>query len=66
MAKKRDDAPAPLAVSISSAARMAGISRSMLYALIRAGEGPRTFKIGARTLIRVADLDLWLGRRAAA
>src|SRR5262249_14404858 len=39
-----------------------GISRSTFYVLIRAGEGPRIMKCGARTLISVDAAQAW--RRA--
>jgi predicted DNA-binding transcriptional regulator AlpA len=59
------DAPI-LAVSVPAAAKMAGISRSLMFALIAAGEGPRTFKIRKRTLIYFTVLDAWLEQMAAA
>lgn len=48
-----------LAVSPSEAAKMAGIGRTRLYESLSNGE-LRSFKIGARRLIRIRDLDRWL------
>ena len=56
----------PRALSVPSAARAAGISRSMLYKLAAAGKGPRTRKIGARTVILTSDLDTWLAAQEVA
>jgi excisionase family DNA binding protein len=41
-----------------------GVSRSRVYALIKAGELP-AYKDGARTLILVADIEAWLARLRA-
>jgi predicted DNA-binding transcriptional regulator AlpA len=47
--------PAPMpdydAYSVEQFCERHNISRSTFYVLVRAGQGPRTFKIGARTLI---------------
>jgi excisionase family DNA binding protein len=51
----------PIAVSPVDAARIAGVSRSRIYELIKAGELP-AYKDGARTLILVADIEAWLAR----
>lgn len=48
------------ALDVPDAATAAGISRSKLYALIREGEGPRTFKVGRRRLVRRQALQAWL------
>jgi excisionase family DNA binding protein len=53
--------PTPLAVSPRNAGRMAGISRSRIYELIKSGELP-AYKDGALTLILVADIEARLGR----
>lgn len=61
-----------LSMSIADAARACGLSRSFVYQCIKEGTGPRTFKVGARTLILVSDLHSWIetlrdsGRRVAA
>ncbi len=55
----------PLAVSIGDAAKLGGIGRTMLYAELAAGRGPRTFRINRRRLILVEDLREWLRDRAA-
>lgn len=49
-----------LALSIEEAAHAAGIGRTALYSLLGAGEGPRTFRVGRRRLIRRAALSEWL------
>ena len=53
-----------LAVSPNEAARMLGIGRTMLYALMGEGE-IRYSKMGSRTLIRVAELERWLKAQEA-
>lgn len=55
-------ASAPLAVGITDAARMAGISRATLWALLAEGEGPKTFMLGRRRLVRVESLTAWLSK----
>lgn len=50
-----------LAVSPSQAAIMVGLGRTKLYEAISSGELP-SFKIGARRLIRVEEIDAWLDR----
>ena len=42
----------PLAVSVGEAARLAGVSRTMLYQALRAGR-LRSLKIGSRRLITI-------------
>jgi excisionase family DNA binding protein len=49
----------PLAVSVDKAAVAAGLGRSTLYEAIRAGD-LRSAKIGARRVILLDDLRLWL------
>jgi len=49
-----------VAYSIVEAAAAVNISRSRLYELLIAGEGPPTIKLGRRRLIRRAALDEWL------
>jgi excisionase family DNA binding protein len=49
-----------VAYSIAEAAAASNISRSRLYELLTAGEGPPTIKLGRRRLIRRAALDEWL------
>lgn len=53
-------AAAPLAVSIADAARMVGIGRATLWARLADGEGPKTFMLGRRRLVRVDSLNAWL------
>lgn len=51
--------------SIKDAVRASGLGRTTLYELIKAGE-LNPVKIGARTLIRRADLEALLERKLAA
>ncbi len=55
----------PLAVPPLEAARLIGISRTGLYRLSASGE-IRLIKVGARTLVRTADLTAFLDRLATA
>lgn len=52
-----------LAVGMQEAARLSSIPRSGLYGEIKANR-LRSFKVGRRRLIRVADLDAYLERRS--
>jgi excisionase family DNA binding protein len=52
-----DDIPA-LAVSPTKAADLLGISRSKFYELLN--EEIPAFKVGRRTLVRVADIERFL------
>jgi len=52
----------PLTVRIRDACRMTGIGRSKLYELIAQGE-IETIKIGAITLVSVAELEDFLHRQ---
>lgn len=54
---------ADLALSVPRAAKAAGISRSYLWELIAAGEGPLVVRIGKRAVIRRDALDDWLKQR---
>ena len=51
------------ALSIDEAAAAAGIGRTLLYDLLKAGEGPKTIKIRRRRIIRVEALREWLQER---
>ncbi len=57
--------PAPLAVSVPAAARMASVSLRYLWGVIQRGELP-TAKLGRRRVVRVVDLDLWLAAKTRA
>lgn len=46
----------PIAVRVTEAARLLGISRSALYELIQTGE-VRSFKLGRTRLVPVASLN---------
>ena len=51
-----------LALGIRDAAAMTGLSRSTVYRFIKAGE-IRTFKIGYRRLITMAELQRWFRQK---
>lgn len=50
----------PLALSVSEAAKAAGISRATLYQEIADGRGPRVAKIRRRTVVTLEALTEWL------
>ena len=50
-----------LAVSPSEGALLAGIGRTKFYQMLNAGVVP-SFKVGARRLVRVAEIEAWLLR----
>ena len=49
----------PMAVSVTDAVAMTGISRSKLYQAMIAGR-LKSLKLGGRRLFRPADLENWL------
>lgn len=58
--------PRPLAVSPAEAARLIGLGRTKLYEALSSGALP-SFRVGARRLVRIADLEAWLeSHRASA
>ena len=54
-----------IAYTMKEAVAATGISRTMLYALIKAGE-LSPVKIGTRTLLRHIDLEALVNRKRAA
>ena len=54
-----------LALSIERAAKRAGIGRTLMYQLLRSGEGPPTVRLRRRRVIRVEALRRWLSDREA-
>jgi excisionase family DNA binding protein len=58
------EAPTPLLVSIRDAGNLLGVSRTVVYELMDAGTLP-SCHIGARHLIRYADLQILAEGRAA-
>ena len=54
-----DDAPYPIADSIPTASRVAGVSRSFIYEKIKSGE-LRAVKNGRRTQVLRKDLNRWI------
>lgn len=55
---------APMAVSPGDGAKLAGVGRTKFYQALTSGE-VRSFKVGSRRLIRVAEIDAWLARLEA-
>ena len=51
--------PPRTAYSVREFCCLHGIGRSTFYALLAAGLGPRTFKVGARTLISAEAAEEW-------
>ncbi len=49
----------PLALSVTEAARLLGISRPTLYTLLHRADFP-SFKLGGRTLISAEGLRKWV------
>lgn len=46
--------------SVKEACKILGISRSMLYKLIKENKAPKIMKIGTRSLISYEALQVWL------
>ena len=53
-----------IAVSVPEAATRAGVGVATMFRVLRRGELPRV-RIGRRTLVRIADLESWIGEKAA-
>ncbi len=49
-----------LAFSVSEAADLAGVPRTVLDGLILIGQGPKARRVGSRNIILRADLEKWL------
>jgi hypothetical protein len=56
----------PRAMSIAEFCDAFRISIDFYFAMAKRGEGPRTMKIGARTLIPIEAVDEWQAAREAA
>jgi hypothetical protein len=65
--KPDDDEPPPprLALTILEFCAAFRISEDFYYKLRRQGQGPRTMKIGARTMISIQAANEWLLEREA-
>jgi len=57
--------PSPPCFTVTEAAQYLRISRALLYQLIRKGR-IKTIKIGARTIVRGAELERFLDQQQAA
>lgn len=55
----------PLAYSVPDAAKAIGVSKNTVWNLLRGNE-LRSFKLGARTLIRAEELRAFVDRKAGA
>lgn len=55
----------PLAVSAAEAARLLGVSRPVVYTLMKRTDFP-SFRVGNRVLVSVAGLQDWIDRQAKA
>lgn len=55
----------PLAYSVPAAAKAIGVSKNTVWSLLR-GKELRSFKLGARTLIRAEELRAFVDRKAGA
>ena len=49
------------AYSLKEAAEVCGIGKTKLIELMKAGDGPRSFKLGRRRLILHEELSTWMG-----
>jgi predicted DNA-binding transcriptional regulator AlpA len=47
-------------LNINEACKIAGISRAMLYKLLKLKKGPRITKIGRRSFVSSDALETWL------
>lgn len=56
------DKLAPLAVSVTEAAKLLNVSRPTLYRYIGRDDFP-SFKLGNRVLVNVAGLQAWIDRQ---
>lgn len=56
---QRPQSSRPLAVPPLEGARLLGLGKTRFYELLNAGD-IKSFKLGRRRLIRVADLESWL------
>ncbi len=48
-----------VAVGLRDGAKLLGLGTNALYTALREGHGPRTFRVGRRHLVRVAELERW-------
>lgn len=58
MSDKRQDLTHSL--SLAEVCAVAGISRALLYKLLKEGAGPHSFKIGRQRLFSVSAVQVWL------
>lgn len=60
---KKMEAADKLALSVQEAADLLGISKPLMYTLVRRDDFP-AFKIGQRTVVNKRLLQVWLDRQA--
>lgn len=53
-----------IALNVTEAAEALGVSRTVVYQLMRRGDFP-SFKIGSRTVVPKKALEEWANRQAA-
>jgi hypothetical protein len=58
--------PDPMAYTVDEFCLAHHISRPFFYKLLKDGVGPRTMKLGSRTLISIEAATLWRREREAA
>ena len=59
-----DATPERLALSVSEAAALLGVSRPTMYAVTRRADFDAVIRIGSRTLIHRGKLEAWLDAQA--
>lgn len=52
-----------MAYSVGNFCRACSLSRSYFYELLKAGRGPRTFKLGKKTMISADAARAWLAKQ---
>lgn len=65
MENKQRTANKPLAVSVSEAAAMLGVSRPTMYEILNRSDCNADFKLGQRRLVSVSALESWIAAQIA-
>lgn len=60
----RNPTPARLALTVEEAAASLGLSRSVMFDVLRGGDGPRVVYVGRKRLIPIRELEAWLDRQS--
>ena len=53
-----------LALSVAEAAELLGVSRPLMYEIVRREDFTAAFKVGTRTLISRSGLEAWIEAQA--